>query len=359
MHQPKRDYIDSIFESIPTGVITTDLNGTVININAAAARLLGILVSEVKGISFLELFSRDSKTALKDGMKYVTNTGKPFRGQEQVVGKRDRATVIVPVIGLAKDKEGQKQGFVIVVEDLYQQRLIHEHLQRADKQAALGEMAVGIAHELRNPLGTIHGYASLLLTEMADDDGRGRYLQVIKSEVERLSKLTESLLDYSRPTGGDFTDLDINQVLEKTLLLFQMETSIHEVAVLKLFDNSVPLIVGDEQRLQQAFLNLLFNSLQAICSSEGEIHVETGYESEGDWVTVSIKDNGGGIAEDISDKVFNPFFTTKDTGTGLGLAITHRIISDHSGLIKVSSELNKGTVFVLKFPSKERMVLLG
>ncbi len=359
MLRPEKDYLDSIFESIPTGVITTDLSGRVISLNPVAAKLLGVLASEVEGLTFLKLFSRELRDKLADGLRYVINTGKSYRGQEQVIRQQDQTVVIVPVIALVKDKMGNKLGLVIVIEDVSRQRLLNEHLQRAEKQAALGEMAVGIAHELRNPLGTIHGYASLMLTELTEDDSKSNYLQVIKSEVERLSKLTESLLDYSRPTGEDFTELDLNRVLEKTLLLFQMETSIHEVAVLKVFNPKIPGIFGDEQRLQQAFLNLLFNSLQAISSSEGEIHVETGYEADGDWVVVSIKDNGSGIPENIKDKIFNPFFTTKDTGTGLGLAITHRIVADHSGLIRVSSEINKGTVFVLKFPSKERMVLLG
>ncbi|GAW93941.1 two-component system sensor histidine kinase NtrB [Calderihabitans maritimus] len=360
MLSSNREYNDSIFESLSSGVITTDLEGYITGMNPAAEKIFGVSRREAQGLHYQFIMVKEERERLSRTVNYVLRTGKTYRGRDvEFQVKGNKKLIINPSISLIKNRRGEALGIAMVVEDVTEKRQLERHLRQAEKLAALGEMAVGVAHEIRNPLGAIHGYSNLVLMEMEEDDPRRRYLEIIIKEAERLTRITQQLLDFAKPSSREFKEINLHQLLDEVLAFFQMETSVHEVAVVKIFAEDLPPLIGDEEGLKQVFLNIFFNSLQAISSAQGEIHVVTSYDPEGEWIVVEISDNGVGIAPENLDRIFDPFFTTKEKGTGLGLAIVHRIVSEHGGLIEVESKVGEGTKFWVKMPSKERMVLLG
>lgn len=229
---------------------------------------------------------------------------------------------------------------------------IYETMKRKDRLAALGEMATGLAHEIRNPLGAIKGAAQYLQVEPSIEE-RKEFLSIIIEEVDRLNHVVSQFLDYARPFKKNITLCEINKILEKTYALIKAEGIPEQIKVILDFEENLPLIHADAEQLRQVFLNLFLNAIQAMPEG-GSLVVSTTLENDpdktGTYLSIKFIDTGVGIPADHIDKLFNPFFTTKKEGTGLGLAICHRIIEGHGGAIEVSSQIGKGSQFVVKLP---------
>jgi two-component system NtrC family sensor kinase len=239
-------------------------------------------------------------------------------------------------------------------------RLHAEQLRRADRLATLGELAAGVAHEIKNPLAGIAGATQILAREFGEGDPRYPVTQEILKLIERLDHTIRDLLDFSRPSVPSLLPVNLNQVLEKTLFLVEgmPEAKINGVAVRTLPDPALPTIPADPNLLRQVFLNLSVNAIQAMSRggvltiatrsfadpARGEVHPPEGF------VEVSFSDTGPGIEKDKLRSIFTPFFTTKTQGTGLGLTICLRIVEQHGGRITVESEPGKGTVFHVYLP---------
>jgi signal transduction histidine kinase len=243
---------------------------------------------------------------------------------------------------------------------------LYERMKERDRLAALGEMAAGLAHEIRNPLGAIKG-AAQYLDPGALREGDAEILQIVVEEVNRLDGVVAQFLDYSRPTSPGATDkltpTDLNDVLTRTLKL--IESSLPpNVRLETSFEPELPRILGDAEQLKQVFINLALNAVQAMPDG-GRLMVRTRRPRQplelglsdaspryaADQVEVRFADTGAGIPEDAKDRIFIPFYTTKSKGTGLGLAISQRIVKAHGGSIEVQSRLGEGSEFILRFPS--------
>ncbi len=225
-------------------------------------------------------------------------------------------------------------------------------MQRADRLASLGTLTAGLAHEIRNPLVAIKTFTQLLPTRFDDDEFRNHFLKVTAGEVDRISSLVSELLDFSRPSQPKLNKENLNQVLEKMLLLVDTELHKKSLQIIKNFNEFLPPVVLDKEQIKQVFLNILLNAVYAAPES-GTITVETRLikrDGSQSFIQVIIKDTGQGISEENMDKIFTPFYTTKHEGSGLGLAISNQIIQEHSGSIEVESKENQGTTFYINLP---------
>jgi signal transduction histidine kinase len=243
---------------------------------------------------------------------------------------------------------GTVLGAVVTLEDVSDIKALTDQLIRADRLAAMGELTAGVAHEVRNPLGVIRASVQLLEDAKTGPDRIHEAAEVIKQEIDRLDRVIKALLDFGRPSKPTLVRTDLNEVLQDVVLFTSRFAKQASVTIAEQLDPDLPLIQGDPDQLKQVFLNLVTNAVQAMSTTGGTITIET--RVAGDYVEVSIADNGPGIPTDDLPKVFDPFFTKRAEGTGLGLTIVHRIIDEHEGHIEVRSGAG-GTVFDVTLPA--------
>ncbi|MFK8002961.1 MAG: ATP-binding protein [Polyangiales bacterium] len=227
---------------------------------------------------------------------------------------------------------------------------LYLRLKERDRLASLGEMAAGLAHEIRNPLGAIKASAQYL-TEGQEQEGE-EFLGIIVEEVDRLNRVVSSFLDYARPSSGNPASVDINAVVERTAQLLRPECQVAEVVLDLALDEELPLVRIDAEQLRQVLLNLVHNAIQAFEGGEGTIRLKTTTVTTRrvQNVVISVEDNGPGISAEVVPHLFVPFVTTKDRGTGLGLAISQRIANAAGGRLQVRSQPGKGATFLLTLP---------
>lgn len=267
------------------------------------------------------------------------------------------------------DEEGRLYAIVHYLKDVTSQKQLEQQLIRADRLASLGTLVAGIAHEINNPLGIIAGYSEALLDRSADTtlssirafEDFPEYLRTIHNEIFRCKTILKSLLEFARPSGGTFREIDINELIKEVLLLLKHRTARLKHALRLDLNREIPKIYADAGSLRQLLMNLLLN---AICftpeggsifikTEAGTLSPEGSLHGSARKIRISVGDTGAGIPGNIIDKVFDPFFTTKPVGegTGLGLTISHKIVEEHAGTIDVKSEPGKGTWFIIELPA--------
>ncbi|KXG73941.1 two-component system sensor histidine kinase NtrB [Thermotalea metallivorans] len=243
--------------------------------------------------------------------------------------------------------ENMNKGLVIIFDDVTEINKLQQHIQRNDKLVALGELSTGIAHEIRNPLAIIKAVAQTMKGELKNYPEAFRELEIIDEEVERANKIIKSLMDFAKPNRNETELYSFNTLLQEVLTIAGKYISQNNVLV-RFSTEEIPEIVVSKELLKQAFVNLIFNAVEAMPKG-GELTISTRLW-ENKWIKIAFQDTGIGIEEDHLKKIFNPFFTTKDEGTGLGLAMVHRIVEEHNGVINVMSKLGEGTTFEIFFP---------
>ncbi len=267
------------------------------------------------------------------------------------------------------DEEGRLYAVVHYLKEVTAQKRIEQQLIRTDKLASLGTLVAGIAHEINNPLGIIAGYSEALLDRAREKSLTGvkefedfpEYLKTIHSEIFRCKGILKSLLEFARPSGGTFREIDINELIKEVLLLLQHRTARLKHSISLNLNREVSKIYADAGSLRQLVMNLLLNAIY-FTPEGGGIFIETeqydasrepGFTGCPRRVRLSVRDTGAGIPGDLIDKIFDPFFTTKPVGegTGLGLTICHKIVEEHGGSIDVKSEPGKGAAFIISLPS--------
>lgn len=226
---------------------------------------------------------------------------------------------------------------------------IEEQLRRADRLSALGELSAGMAHEIRNPLGSIRGTAEILQDGIDPSDKRYEFTRILIKEVDRLNRVVEDFLRFARPAPVERGRFDVNEALREVLTLTR-QPALKNGVRMELAAGMLPPLPGDREQLKQAFLNMVLNALQAMPGG-GALTIST--DLVDDQLRIRFADTGQGIPAENLERIFNPFFTTRQEGTGLGLAITHRIIQGHGGRIEAQSQLGKGTTFTVILPVKE------
>ena len=231
-----------------------------------------------------------------------------------------------------------------------------QEMQRTEQLRVCGEMAAGLAHEIRNPLAGMKISIEVLLSELNLEQRDREVLLKVVEQIRNIELLMKNLLNYARPVAAQPVSFDVNKILEKTIYFIEKHPSFvsggPRKQVIKELDDQLPEIAGDPQQLQQVFLNLLLNAAEAI-GEGGKITVKTGIDEQAKTIAVSIMDTGSGIAAELQEKIFQPFFTTKGKGTGLGLAVSKRIVEEHGGNIKVANNIDGGVTFTITLPVKK------
>jgi len=246
----------------------------------------------------------------------------------------------------------EKKFYQLVLHDITERRLNEQKEKLLEKQTLTGKVARVIAHEIKNPLTNIHlslAELRIILNDENSDESPDEFLDIIDRNSKRINILIEDLLNATRFDTINLGELYIHDLITETLLLIEDRAKLKEITIEKEIQNNI-LIKGDKEKLNIALLNILVNAIEAITTDQGKLKISA--LSTKEEVTITISDNGKGIARQDQNKLFEPFYTSKHGGTGLGLTATHTIISKHDGAIKVLSEINKGTSFIITLPLK-------
>jgi two-component system nitrogen regulation sensor histidine kinase GlnL len=345
---------EDLLSSLQDAVIVVSPVGVVVLWNPAAEELLKISASSAVGKAFDRLLPQAE--ALGELLVKALAAGRSYADFEASLVRPDGVRVTVSAVAsILAGAGGEPRGAVLALRDISRLRELEETLRRSDRLAALGQMAAGVAHEVRNPLVGIRAAAQFLEGDPAFTPGLREYTGVIIREVDRLNAIVEDLLAFASPKPVQFAPCNLNQVLEETLAVKGTALAAAGISVARVYDPQLPPILGDPPRLHQVFLNLLRNAAEAMPGG-GALTVRTRFERlsarlGGRAAAVAeVADAGPGVPPDRVPHLFNPFFTTKPRGTGLGLAISLRIVEDHGGAIEVQAGAGRGATFAVVLP---------
>jgi two-component system sensor histidine kinase HydH len=343
-----KSYTENVVESMADGLISIDNEKKIVTLNRKAREILGATEEELKGRIIYEVLGQDVERILQSARQKVTI-------REQEMGLPQQSGKEIPMSLSAtplKDEMGREMGLVFLLRDLREIRSLQEKVRRSERLSSLGRLAAGVAHEIRNPLSSIRGFAQYFMHRFQSQEEEQGYASVMVKEVDRLNRVITELLDYARPKDPRREPHSLENIMDHSLKLLEPELVRRKVDIEREFEPSLPDVLTDRDQISQAFLNLLLNSLESmdgggkirICLKKGRIRPS---------VEVSIADTGRGIASEDLGKVFEPFFSTKNRGTGLGLAIVHQIVESHGGDIEVESQQGMGTTFRITLPTAE------
>jgi two-component system nitrogen regulation sensor histidine kinase GlnL len=348
---PRLDY-ESLIAGLPDAVVGVDDGLRVMLWNPAAEALLGRSARRTIGRALKEIFPPD--TSLVRHLGDTLATGESRSESEAVVEGGDGRPVHVSIVTAPLARSGDVEAAVAVIRDVSRLHQLESEVRRGETLAAAGQIAIGLANEIRNPLGAIRGAVQLMRRELGDDARLGEYTDVLLKEVDRVNRILEMLLDISRPVTLRPVPLNVHQLLERVALLSEEMASRRRVQIVRRYDPSLPPILADEDRILQVFHNLVRNAIEAMADG-GRLtlvtrpsmnplftKVDLGH-GQRSMAEIQVIDEGQGIPETTRARLFTPFFTTKDKGLGLGLALCHRIIEEHHGGIHITSEPSRGT----------------
>jgi PAS domain S-box-containing protein len=354
-----KSYTDCILESLTSGIITLDLDGRVVTMNPAAELLTGLFAPEATGRYCSELFA-DSPDVVEILMETLASRSGVGSTSLRLTRRNGTSLPIELSTAPLGGAEGKALGVVGVFKDVTVVHELEAQLRRSDRLAALGTLAAGLAHEIKNPLTSLQTFTRLVSRKFTEARFRETFERVVPRELERINGIVERLLELARPRRLSVKPVQLPALLERVLELYANQIETNQITVLREYAYDLPTIQGDAEHLYQAFLNVVANALEAM-GSGGHLTLRTGWSEDRDWlpssrrapmrsVKVEIEDTGTGISPSETDKIFNPFFTTKEGGTGLGLALAHKIVEDHGGRITFRSSPGVGTTFRLLLP---------
>ncbi len=352
-----KEFSENIVESINVGILAADLNDCVESWNPQLERLTGVSRSSALGKRLEQVLPRELVTTLGESLNgtgvqhiYKARLSRPESAKEALVN-----IAVAPLVS----KERERIGRLIIFDDVTDRAELESRLVQADKLSSIGLMAAGVAHEVNTPLAVISTYAQMLAKRMGEDDQKTVLLDKIAKQTFRASEIVNSLLNFSRTSPVEWSEVHVNRVIRDTASLIEHQLEKARITVAFQLDESVGAIRGNPGKLQQVFLNLFLNArdaMEAQAIRGGVLTVRTFWD--GEQVHVEVADTGAGISPEHLDRIFDPFFTTKGAkkGTGLGLSVTYGIMQEHGGAIEVESAPGTGTRFRLDFPAIRRAV---
>jgi PAS domain S-box-containing protein len=355
-----KSYTDNILASLTTGIVTVDLDGRVVTLNPAAEMMTGFFAGEVAGRYCTEVFAQTPELGEILMEAIASRVASP--SVTATLRRRNGRTLPIEIsTAPLKGGDGKDLGVIAAMRDITVVRELEQRLRRSDRLAALGSLAAGLAHEIKNPLTSLVTFSRHLTRRFDDEQFRAKFQSVVPGELERINGIVERLLELSRPARLTFSPVRLPALLERAVELYAHEMEVAGVRVVREYARDLPTVWADPNALYQALVNLLRNALDAMPSG-GRLTLRTGWADAGAAmparhpatlarrVRMEIADSGVGITPGNADRVFNPFFSTKDGGTGLGLALTHKIVEDHGGSIDFRSTPGAGTTFRVDIP---------
>ena len=342
---------ERIVASIRSGVVTTDLQGRIYSLNAAAEEITGYKELDVRGqdasIFFGEL---GEHTRASLDASDLSATGRPRLEADCLTAEGLRLRLGFSISPLFSET-GETTGTVIAFQDLTQVRALEETSRRQDQLAAIGRMAASIAHEIRNPLAAMRGSIQMLRHEMKGDSSQAELMEIILRESDRLNRIITDFLNYARPRSATHAQVEVGELLRRTFTLLRFSPEVNETHLIEEdFSEGSFLADADAEQLQQVFWNLARNALQAMPEG-GTLKAALG-RTANDRLRIAFSDTGRGMSPDQVEHLFEPFSSTTG-GTGLGLSIVYQIIREHGGTINVSSREGRGTTITLELPTQK------
>ncbi len=337
-------FADILVTSLPVGLIATDETGRIKIYNSSARNLLGFAENDILNAipekclpAELAQMFRQKEANDTSGYQVEIN----FQRDKRDIKNLQLASVSIP------DSAGNFSGEVVLIRDLTSFKKLEQELQRSERLAALGKMAAGVAHELRNPLSSIKGLAVLLQSHFPAKGADADSAELLVGEVERLNRSIGELLDYAKPANLNKKNLVMGVIIDKAISLVRIDAETYSIDLDILYTDKNSQVYGDRDKLNQVFLNVFLNAIQAMTGG-GRLEIRS--EVVGAFVAVTVRDNGYGIDPDDLPRVFDPYYTTKNDGTGLGLALSLKIVEEHGGGMTMASSIGEYTEVRIELP---------
>jgi two-component system, NtrC family, sensor histidine kinase PilS len=341
---------ERIIESIRSGLITTDLEGNIYTFNTSASEITGYKSEEMIGKSIAVLFGEIEKS-MTDSLETTESGEQPLRHEADLMTPEGFAVRVGYSISPLFSEDGETTGLIITFQDLTEIRSMEENVRRKDRLAAVGRVAAGLAHEIRNPLGAMRGAIQVLESQTAPESSQAKLMEIILRESDRLNKIITNFLTYARPRVSNFSEIDVREAIGDTLMLLKHSPDVKENHKLETLLPPTPvMLAADPTQLKQIFWNLARNALNAMPDG-GILQVET-EKIASNRIRIVFSDTGCGMTPEQVERLFEPFSDSTTGGTGLGLSIVYQIIRDHSGTINVRSLENEGTTITVEFPTE-------
>jgi PAS domain S-box-containing protein len=349
-------FIRSVVESLREGVIALDRQGRIVAWNRALADRYGVPAAAAMGRPLLELNPSLARETFATPLRaLLAGEVEEFTLENYEHQTLRRGQVTMNVKGSLLRHGGQPTGAVLLIEDITDRVSLERSARQAEKLAAVGTLAAGLAHELNNPIGIISSRVELMLLESEPEALAGGLrddLEVLHRHAQRVARIVQGLLSFARQSPAAMGPVHLNQVVDETLLLIEKQVAKDGIVLVRKLASDVPTIAGDANAIQQVLMNLVLNARDAMPGG-GEITIATEGRKASD-ARLLVKDTGPGIPPDVLPRIFDPFFTTKSTGTGLGLSISYGIVRDHGGTVDVATRPGEGTTFTITFPVHAR-----
>jgi two-component system sensor histidine kinase HydH len=343
-----RAFSDQVVENLPMGLIATDEYGKVAAYNQTAEAILGIPSDTV--------FAESAAKVLPQELwKLTERLGNSGTVVEEEVECQTASSTGVPLKVSGAVLHGDDEGFlgyVFIFRDLVEVRRLQQEVERTKRLASLGSLAAGVAHEIRNPLSSVKGFATYFREKLKDSPQDRDTATTMIQEVERLDRVIGQLLEFARPSTLKIKPVRVTDLIRHSLKLIEGDARTKGVEVKADLPANLPQALMDADRMNQVLLNLYLNAIQAM-DGGGVLQVTVSRDDSRKLTTITVSDNGRGIEAADQERIFDPYFTTKSDGTGLGLAIVHKILDAHGGSIKVRSQKGAGTTVTMTLPDGE------
>jgi two-component system NtrC family sensor kinase len=366
------NFQEKLIESSIDGIAGCDQDGKIIVFNKSMEQMLGYDSQKVIGIKFLsQFFSKGKWEALEEKIYSEEHGGKNrLLLYETNLNSKAKTEIPVQLSAAALVRENKEIGVVAFFRDLRKIRRLEQEfadqarLLHQDKMISLGKLSASVVHEINNPLTGVLNYIRLMIKILGRDSFAAeqiqkfnKYLELMESEVSHCSDIVSNLLAFSRKSTLEFGQVNINDLLQKCLILSDHKLTLQNIQIKTVLSSEIPKITGDFNQLQQCILNLVFNAADAMPDG-GQLTIESSFNSEKGLAKIMVADTGCGIAPKDLPKIFDPFFSTKEEskGLGLGLSVAYGIIARHKGVIEAKSELAKGTVLTITLPANVKRV---
>lgn len=341
---------ERIIQSVRSGLVTTDMDGNIYIFNAAAEEITGRSADELRGTRIFDLMG-NIEHPIKVSLEATARGEQPPRFELDFINPEGMGMRLGYGVSPLFSEEGEISGLIMTFQDLTEMRSMEESARRKDRLAAVGRVAAGLAHEIRNPLGAMRGALQVLQSQIPNDLMTNGLMEIVKTESDRLNKIITNFLTYARPHASTFSEVDVGEALTDSFTLLRHSPEINEnhSFVTELPDEQITL-AADSTQLKQVFWNLARNSIQAMPEG-GELKVALRRRKNG-RVQIVFTDTGLGMTPEQVNRLFEPFSESTTGGTGLGLSIVYQIVRDHGGTINVRSLEGKGTTITIELPGE-------
>jgi len=342
-----KENLDQIMTNLQDGILLYTHDARAVLVSDSVERFLGVGRAQILGAKLHDVFSRNTRLGR---LVRESFDARMALVQEEITTETGRH-VEISLDFIHDDRAVYPQetlGALLTLHDVESVREIENDLELSRRLAAIGRLTAGVGHEVKNPINAIVVHLELMRTKLGDADHRAmRHLEVIESEIQRLDRVVQTLVDFSRPVELQLKEQDMRRIVSGVLMLASAELETRDIQVQSDLPDHPVLAKVDADLLKQALLNVVLNGAQAM-SEGGKLRVSLA--EDGRMALLSIHDQGAGIPPDVRDKIFDLYFTTKKDGSGIGLAMTYRIVELHNGSIEVESDATHGTTFILRFP---------